>query len=147
MLSEAGAQPAAAAPVANDDGVSDATSSAPASAAADDNNDDANAATTTASSFLNSINAQGASHEEEEEDFRSALEEEVERIVAQRAEYFEVLQKAAAGRLSDEAIQLIGNMRALVSFFHAFLNCAEGKSEPPGWPSVETCVFCFCLFS
>jgi len=65
-------------------------------------------------SVLSSLNPEGEQDEGETEDYRKALEEEVQRVQTHQAEYFEVLQKAAAARLSDEALQLVGNMRAQV---------------------------------
>jgi hypothetical protein len=49
--------------------------------------------------------------EVETEHNRLALQEEALRIKTRRAEYFDVLVKAASNRLSGEAIQLIANMR------------------------------------
>jgi hypothetical protein len=47
-------------------------------------------------------------------DYQQALNEELERVQSQRTEWLAALKRAAADRNSDAALQLVGNMRAVV---------------------------------
>ena len=55
-------------------------------------------------------------------DYLQALDEELERVGSQRAEWLAVLKRAATERNVDAALQLIGNMRALV---RCILSCCD----------------------